>query len=478
MNEKILSKSEVFARYPAYDRAAVRGALRDALHGFREKIVVLDDDPTGTQTVHGVYVLTDWEPESVMDAFRAPESMFFILTNSRSMTREETASAHEKIARVVCAASEQTGIPFLLISRSDSTLRGHYPLETQTLARALEDAMGARIDGEIILPFFEEGGRYTVDDIHYVASGDAMVPAAMTEFARDKTFGYQSSNLREWVVEKHGEGSPQDVSSISLDRLRARDYGAICGVLFELIGMRAVFVNALSYADVEVFATALIRSIAEGKRFVIRSAAALTKVLGGIPDKPLLSRAELADAGNDKGGLIIAGSHVKRTTEQLAYLRASGAYEYVELDQRLALDEAALRAETERVTRMAEECIWTGKNVIVATRRERFDLGTGRAEDELKLAVRISTAITDVVAGLTVRPGFIIAKGGITSSEIGVKALRVKKALVLGQILPGVPVWRTGPESRFPNLKYVIFPGNVGGQDALLEAVKKLEQKG
>lgn len=477
MNETILSKAEALSAYPAYDRASVRRALRQALDALPGKVIVLDDDPTGTQTVHGISVYTDWSQESIGQIFHAPEKKAFILTNSRGMTRDETKAAHAEIARAILGASRKTGIQFLLISRSDSTLRGHYPLETDVLAQTLNQALSQTIDGEILMPFFAEGGRYTIDDVHYVASGDVLTPAGMTEFARDKTFGYQSSNLREWVAEKKGGLDASDVASISLDMLRQRDIDAIRATLDRLQGQQPLIVNAIEYADVEVFATALAQSIADGKRFIIRSAAALPKVLGGIPDKPLLTYEELRDGENANGGLIIAGSHVARTTEQLQLLRKAEIAEYVELDQRLAIDASAFEAETERVRSIAEESMRVGKNVIVATRRERFDLNTGNAEDELRLAVRIASALTGIVQALSIRPRFIVAKGGITSSEIGVKSLNVKKALVLGQILPGVPVWLTGAESKFPSMKYIIFPGNVGEADALCRAVQKLDGK-
>jgi uncharacterized protein YgbK (DUF1537 family) len=73
-----------------------------------------------------------------------------------------------------------------------------------------------------------------------------------------------------------------------------------------------------------------------------------------------------------------------------------------------------------------------------------------------------------------VRPGFIIAKGGITASDVGTKALRVRRATVMGQIKPGVPVWMTDSGSKFPHMPYVIFPGNVGETATLREAVENL----
>ena len=78
------------------------------------------------------------------------------------------------------------------------------------------------------------------------------------------------------------------------------------------------------------------------------------------------------------------------------------------------------------------------------------------------------------VSSLAVRPRFLVAKGGITSSDIGVHALQVRRATVLGQALPGVPVWKLGAESRYPGMSYVVFPGNVGDEDGLRSLVENL----
>ena len=477
MTERILDAERTLARFQPYDRAQVRGRLMQALSGWQDKIVVLDDDPTGVQTVHDVYVYTDWRPESLRAAFEAPERMFFVLTNSRSMSEEETQRVHQQIARAVAAAAQAAGRDFVLISRGDSTLRGHYPLETQTLREELERETGRPYDGEILLPFFLEGGRYTVDDVHYVRMGDRLVPAGQTGVARDKPFGYESSNLRAWIQEKtRGACAAERVASIGLETLRRCDYAAVVEQLMGLSGFERAIANAVDDADVEVFATALIEAIRRGKRFLFRSAAALPKALGGVSDRPLLTREELTDAQNPHGGLIVVGSHVERTTRQLQALRRAAFVEFVEFNQHLVTDEAAFEAEQRRVVAQAQAAICAGRTVAVYTRRERFDLGTGDREAELRLSVRISQAVTGIVERLTARPAFIVAKGGITSSDIGTKALRVRRALVLGQILKGVPVWLTDEESKFPRMPYVIFPGNVGDDEALYDAVVKLQR--
>ena len=153
--------------------------LQEQYAKFDRKIVVLDDDPTGSQTVHDIHVYTDWTQETLDEAFGSDEKLFYILTNSRSFTAEQTKKVHQDIAAAIRNASAKTGKDYLVISRSDSTLRGHFPLETEVLRASLDKD----IDGEILCPFFPEGGRFTIGDIHYVKQGDALVPAAQTEFA-------------------------------------------------------------------------------------------------------------------------------------------------------------------------------------------------------------------------------------------------------------------------------------------------------
>ena len=473
--EQTQNKTHMLARWPAYDGASVEQMLQTELRRLDRKIVVLDDDPTGVQTVHDVSVYTDWSPESIAAGFAEPGSMFFILTNSRGLTADQSAALHRDIARRAAACAEACGKKFLLLSRGDSTLRGHYPLETQVLRDTLEACGQGPVDGEILMPFFPEGGRYTIGNIHYVAEGETLVPAGQTEFARDKTFGYASSDLNQWVEEKtRGQYPAGSVIDITLDELRARDYAGIAEKLLCVKGFGKVAVNAIDYDDVKVFVTALARVLRAGKNFLFRTAAALPKVLGGVSDKPLLTQEQLTRGQNRNGGVVIAGSHVHKTTRQLERLRQAKNVVLVEFDQHLALDDQAFAEEQRRVLRLVEESIRAELTVVVSTRRQRFDLNTGNQEDELRLAAKISNALTGIVSALNVRPGFMIAKGGITSSDVGTKGLGVKRATVLGQILEGVPVWLTGPESKFPDMPFVIFPGNVGDDDALLQAVRRM----
>lgn len=466
---------EVLNRLPALNGQTLLPLLQEAADQVPEKIIVLDDDPTGIQTVHDVHVYTDWGIESIRQGFAEKNRVFYLLTNSRSFTVEETTRVHREIASNIAVVAKETGMPFQVILRGDSTLRGHYPLETLLVRDTLENALSIHYDGEILCPFFEEGGRYTIGDIHYVDVRGELIPAGETEFARDKTFGYHASNLADYIVEKSGHAVA--VRSISLEMLRGQRYGEICQLLMETADYGHLIVNAVSYEDLAVFAIAFYRAVAQGKKFMIRSSASLVKVLGCISDRPLLTAADLGiQAG--PGGLVIAGSHTQKTTQQLAALSELPYVKQIVLNQHLVLDPPAFADEVRRVTEEVNCCIHEGQTVIVMTRRERIDAGTGNPEDDLRIAVTISDAITSIVCNLREAPSFLIAKGGITSSDIGTRGLQVKKALAMGQILPGIPVWKTGSESRFPGLSYVIFPGNVGQEDSLRIIVEKLSQKG
>lgn len=467
---------DILRSFPAVDAGLADADLQRALASLRRKIVVLDDDPTGVQTVHDVSVYTGWDEAALTVGFEEPSPIFFVLTNSRSFTREDTVRIHAEIGETLCRVSKKTGKDYILISRSDSTMRGHFPFETAALREAIERRSAKRFDGEIICPFFQEGGRFTIGDIHYVREGDALVPAGDTEFARDKSFGYASSHIGAYVEEKTaGAYRKADCTYLSIPELRAGDLRPVVEKLMAVRDFRKVVVNAVDYVDIKLFVTAFAEAVQAGKEFLFRSAAAIPKVLGNVSDQPLLRREQLIDAGNTHGGIVLIGSHVNKTTQQFEALRdCRFPAVFIEFDQHQVLAAQGLEPEVRRVVALAGEAVSRGDNAVVYTRRERFDLDTDDKEAQLKVSTQISDAVTSIIGRLPVRPNFIIAKGGITSSDVGTKALGVKKATVMGQVEPGVPVWMTGEESKFPRMPYVIFPGNVGERDTLRKIVERL----
>lgn len=467
--------TDILKSFAPIDEAYIDKLLKTEIDKNQKKIVVLDDDPTGVQTVHDISVYTDWEKESIRQGFEEENILFYIMTNSRGFTAAQTTEAHREIVAAVQEVSEETGKDYILISRSDSTLRGHYPLETRILRECYEKLSGKTVDGEILCPFFREGGRFTVHNIHYVQYGEELVPANETEFAKDKTFGYEAADLPAYVEEKTGgEYKASEVICISNEDIHAMNIDKIESQLMEVKDFNKIIVNAAGYPDLKVFAVALYRAMGKGKTFLFRTAASLVKVLGGVSDQPLLTREQMIVKDTKNGGMIVVGSHTEKTTLQLEALKELEDIEFIELNAALVRDDEAMEKEVQRCLVQEEACLKAGKTVCCYTSRNLITADTGDKEDELRLSVKISDAVQALVGRLTVTPAFVIAKGGITSSDIGTKALAVRKANVLGQIRPGIPVWQTGEESRFPLTPYVIFPGNVGEASTLKEAVRIL----
>ena len=470
--------ASVLNSYKKIDTSDVDQLLNKEIQQNNVKIVVLDDDPTGVQTVHDISVYTGWDYDSLKQGFDEENSLFYVLTNSRGLTTEETTKVHNEIAEAVDKVAKDTGKDYIFISRSDSTLRGHFPLETKILKTAYEKNTGKHIHGEIMCPFFKEGGRFTIDDVHYVKYGEELVPAHETEFAKDKTFGYSTAYMPEYIEEKTGgEYKADDAICISLEDIHNMDYDKIEGQLMAVENFNKIIVNAIDYDDIKVFCIALYRAMRKGKVFMFRTAAAIVKVMGGVTDQPLLSKDDMITRKTTNGGIIVVGSHTDKTTKQLEELKTVEDIEFIQLDATLVKDDAAFKAEVERCLTAEETALTKGKTVCVYTTRALITADTGNKEDNLRLSVKISDAVQSLVGKLTQTPAFVIAKGGITSSDVGTKALAVKKANVLGQIKPGIPVWQTGSESKFPEIPYVIFPGNVGEIETLREAAEVLMGK-
>lgn len=482
MEEGRIRQEELFGRLPGEWAEDLLPAIQARVRAEGRKVVVLDDDPTGTQTVHGVPVLTEWPVERLVEEWNGPAPAVYLLTNSRSLSPREAEALNRDVGEALRQARARSGIDFAVVSRSDSTLRGHFPGEVAALARGLEPA--GNFDAWLVAPCFPEGGRYTVNDVHYVAEGEWLIPAGQTEFARDKSFSYRSSNLREWAAEKTGGTvRAEEVAAISLEDLRVGGPEAVTEKLLGLSANALCVVNAASYRDLEVLVLGLLEAEARGRRYLCRTAASFVRVRAGIAPRALLTREDLG-LPQDGAGLVVAGSYVPRTSVQLEALFAQAKIHAVEVRARRLLDEAGRDGEIARALAAVNRHLAAGEDVAVYTSRELVTAdgqdgpGTPGTSAEANLAIGrvISDGLVELVRGLETRPRYLLAKGGITSSDVATRGLGIRRALVLGQILPGVPAWQSGPESRYPGLAYIVFPGNVGGADALAKVVQGLAQ--
>lgn len=460
-----VNKSELFASLPAPWPQDLLPGIRAAVAASPRKLVVLDDDPTGTQTVYDLPVLTTWDVPALRAELENDAPCFYILTNSRSLRASEAHRLNLEIARNLKLAAAEIGAEFSIVSRSDSTLRGHFPGEPLALAEALGD-----FDAVIVIPYFEAGGRFTVGDVHYVAEGDTLVPSAETPFARDAAFGYRSSNMRAWVAEKTGgKISAHSVATISIYELRQGGPKVVGGRLLEMAFGNVCVVNAACPRDLEVFVQGLLLAEAEGRRFLFRTAASFVAARLGLAPRPLW---QPPAAHSMAGGLTVVGSYVPKTTAQLEELLTNHKLEHVEISAAAILQKERRAAELARVVALTDQALVAGRDVVASTSRKL--IASDDAAMSLDIGRKVSDALVELVQRIETRPRYLIAKGGITSSDLATRGLGVRRAQVLGQILPGVPVWELGAETKFPGLPYVIFPGNVGGPGALLEIVAKL----
>lgn len=285
---------------------------------IRPKIIVLDDDPTGSQTVHSCLLLTRWDVDTLRLGLQDESPIFFVLTNTRSLPPEQAASVTRQVCQNLKAALATENIQdFLIVSRSDSTLRGHYPIETDAIAGEL-----GPFDAHFLVPAFFEGGRITIDSIHYLIVDGVPTPVHETEFARDSVFSYTYSYLPDYVEEKtKGRIPATAVERFLLSNIRSgTDVTGKVSTLERLMNLtnnQCVAVDAQTQDDLNRFAADVLTAASDGKRFLFRSAASLLTALAGLPPQPVPAEEMSQYVRGGKPGAVIVGSHVKKTTQQL-----------------------------------------------------------------------------------------------------------------------------------------------------------------
>lgn len=432
------------------------------------KIIVLDDDPTGSQTVHSCLLLTRWDVATLKEGLQDDAPLFFVLTNTRGMD----AVSATTITREVCVNLKQAldeldaagrTINPLVVSRSDSTLRGHYPVETDVIAEEL-----GPFDAHFMVPAFFEGGRFTKDSVHYLIVNGKPVPVHETEFARDSVFGYENSYLPDYVEEKtQGRIKAADVVRFQLNDVR----GDSMTRLMALADNQCCVVDSESQDDLNNFCNQLMAAADQGKRFLFRSAASLLTALAQLPPQPVKAESMSSYVRNAKPGAVIVGSHVQKTTDQLAELLKMPGIDAIEVDvERIAEEYSSLLNSISKEIMTIHQ---QDKTAVIFTSRLEKTFAT--QAERLAFGIRVSEFLMDIVRNLPESLGFLISKGGITSNDVLSEGLNLRTSRVVGQILPGCSVVCCPPDhNRYPNLPVVIFPGNVGDEHSLAKAYEYL----
>jgi uncharacterized protein YgbK (DUF1537 family) len=434
----------------------------------RSKIIVLDDDPTGSQTVHSCLLLTRWDVETLKIGLMDEVPIFFILTNTRALPAKQAAAVTREVCQNLKIALAATKITeFLVVSRSDSTLRGHYPIETDVIAAEL-----GGFDAHFLMPAFFEGGRITRDSIHYLLVDGVETPVHKTEFARDSVFAFNHSYLPDYVAEKTDGNIPADrVVQFLLAEVRSGSLER----LMQLERNRCCVVDGEQQSDFDRFAADVLAAVSQGKKFLFRSGASILTSLAQLGPQPIPA-AEMSKYVRDrKPGAIIIGSHVQKTTDQLTQLLTTPGIVGVEIDiSQLVGENATVRAGLlAAIVDRVNSIHAAGDTPAIYTSRQELAFNSTQAR--LQFGEAVSALLMDVIRALPTDIGFLISKGGITSNDTLSKGLALTTARSIGQILPGCSAIVTPPNHpQFPNLPVVLFPGNVGDADALATAYLRL----
>lgn len=472
VGEREIPEDQLLAGIPPLHRASGAREMR-GLDSRREVLVVIDDDPTGSQSVVNTPLILRWQNSDIEWALTRGTPSVFILTNSRSLDAKTAAAINRLIVQRVVDVAGRLSLDVSFLSRSDSTLRGHFPEETDAITDVLRTTSEGAPTGLIFVPAFPDAGRVTVHGVHYVRHDGVYQPAGMSEFARDIAFGYRSSYLPNWLEEKDPQIHAEAVVTLDLSAIRA-DIESV-GLALGALGPGDVAVaDAFSNEDLDVLAKAIHQAEEHGKRFLFRSGPSLVGALTGArcgdgvaPRGEAISRVQLAGTG---GGLLVVGSHVELTNRQLAYLRNTAwAPQMVTVDVRRVDDD-------EYLLQLVDDVVAKLRTVDVGLITSR-EVEVGADENEnLSISRRVSLAMSLIVQKVVSRsrPVYLIAKGGITSHDTAMVGLEMNRATVVGPIRGGtISMWES-VDGLGRGMPYVVFPGNVGTVEALADVVHQL----
>ena len=296
-----LSFNDISQELPPEDRIDYRGLNKTLFKNAQKTCIIIDDDPTGNQTVYDIPLLAKWDVDTLIYEFDRKTPVFFILTNSRSLSQEKSTAIYKEISANIYKASNSTGRNFSLISRSDSTLRGHFS-EIDALKQSgdFENAI------HVFIPVMFEGGRVTLHNVHYIKENGTLLPVSETTFAKDHTFGYSHANLKLYIEEKtKGAVTVEDIVSIDIKTLRTTDVETLSFKINAVGPGKYCIFNTLNYYDLDKVTHALLLAENLGKKMIYRTSSSfIPSYIGQLPNSLLRSNS-LINSDHKKGGLIV-----------------------------------------------------------------------------------------------------------------------------------------------------------------------------
>jgi len=445
------------------------------------KLVVIDDDPTGSQTVHDCLLLLKWDCSTLVKGFESKSNLFFILANTRSLSENDAKLTIEEICKnlktVITAQAYEEEIIF--ISRGDSTLRGHNVLEPI----ALNSCLGP-FDATFHIPAFIEGKRFTINGSHFVDK----TPISQTIFATDKIFGYETSNVKNLLFQQSkSQINFEDIQNLFLsdiEILNEEEKNIVFKRLENFKNNKHVIVDVENYSQLKKFSL-VIKKLIKQKKFLFRTAASFISAISEKKSVPQVETffSNLRIRNKEKSflpGLIIVGSYVELSTIQLENLLRISNCNPIELNVfeffKITASDNNQKRRNLFKNKFLKEIRFSfenGKTPVLFTSRKFMSLDYS---EQFNFYNTLACFIAELVADLKYEIGYLISKGGITTNLILSNGLNADYVYLEGQIFKGISVV-TYDLKNDEKLPIVTHPGNIGTEDSLVNIWKVFESK-
>ena len=440
------------------------------------KIIVIDDDPTGSQSVHDCLLLLNWNYETLLKGLLSNSSLLFVLANTRSLSEKEVEKRLEEICNTLYKVYVENNIQdnLLFVSRGDSTLRGHNFLEPDLINQYL-----GPFDATFHIPAFLEGNRITINGKHFVNG----VPAHKTNFAKDNIFGYETNDLKKLLYKK--SKSKIELKNIkNLNCIEKYSSYELKNFMENLKNNTHVIVDIDKFSQLEKFSE-LIRELIKNKKFLFRTAASFLKTISNTKNIKksnfYYSQLRLKNKLNQfLPGLIIIGSYTDISTKQLNNLLELNFFKAFEIDVEefykihLSKNRETLIFKLKKI--ILERIRITIKNnfipIIFTSRKEKIIENNYLQMDFYN---SLSSFIAEIVADMKYEIGYLISKGGITSNTILNSSFNIDYVYLEGQICSGISLVKAKLTNNKNDLPVITFPGNLGNDHSLTQVWQAME---
>ena len=446
------------------------------------KVIVIDDDPTGSQTVNNCLLLLKWDYSTLIKGFQSKSNLFFILANTRSLSENDAKLRLVEICNALkkVISKESYKEEFIFVSRGDSTLRGHNFLEP----KIMNDCLGP-FDATFHIPAFIEGKRMTIDGDHFVDN----VPVSQTIFAKDKIFGYKTSNVKQLLFQKcKYQIKFNDIQNLKISELKvleSKEKNIVFNKIRNLKENSHVIVDIENYSQLEKFSLS-IKKLSKQKKFLFRTAASFISSISAVKDNPKepFFYSIIRRKNREKKflpGFLVIGSYVELTTMQLKeFLEISDCIP-IELDVFEFLRISKLKSNQDQLVFFKNKLLAQIRSILKQENTpvlftSRKEVSLAKNDEQVNFYNSLAHFISELVSDLKNEIGYLVSKGGITSNVILSNGFNANYVYLQGQIITGVSLVTFKLEND-ENLPIVTFPGNIGNQDSLVKVWRILENK-